>query len=267
MKLYKYCDNNTALEILRHSGLCFHTVFQLDDPFSLYKGLVQQKTSISITEEQYQNELLKQYQRLPANIKEMINFAYFLKQAEVKRESIIKELSQHTEKQFQKENTLPPYYEGLGIAIFYARGDNPLLWQYQADNHHGIVIEFDAQHTFFSAQDIQGHPQLLQAVRYQEYRVAREKLLFPELSIKGTVWQHEQEWRLFRSLALADYQHVEDHIFKLPSNAVSRVILGSNMSIEKRQEYQRLLDNDKRYRHVMLQQCILNQSDFSIQIN
>lgn len=96
-----------------------------------------------------------------------------------------------------------PFYEYHGIMSFTEENDNLLMWSHYADQHKGIVIEFDHNHPFFTMPK-SGYA--LQPVLYRKTRVDKlgnSSLIAPYFH-KSKEWAYEQEHRLLVCLADAN---------------------------------------------------------------
>lgn len=118
------------------------------------------------------------------------------------------------------------------------------MWAHYGDEQRGICLEFDSTCSFFSprANDMKGCGEL-KPISYSANRpVMYLDSDFIDIPLdaffwKTLDWQYEREWRLIRRLATAD-QEVGDgvHLFQLPPNAITRVILGSTCDAAFAQE-------------------------------
>jgi hypothetical protein len=110
----------------------------------------------------------------------------------------------------------PPYsrWSELGVSLFYEYGiisltetkDNLLMWSHYADQHRGMVIEFDVSHPFFcsthSENALTGNTR---RVLYRKERLNElgDYLLEPYFH-KSDEWAYEKEHRLLLKLDKAD---------------------------------------------------------------
>tara|TARA_Y100001934_G_scaffold283479_1_gene403619 strand:- start:16012 stop:16911 length:900 start_codon:yes stop_codon:yes gene_type:complete len=99
----------------------------------------------------------------------------------------------------------------LGIISFTETRDNLLMWSHYADQHRGMVVEYDLHHEFFTK--LNGESERLARVFY---RKQRSKDLYPDsisaelvdlygiLFEKSDEWIYEKEFRVSRKLIKAD---------------------------------------------------------------
>jgi len=121
------------------------------------------------------------------------------------------------------------------------------MWSQYADNHRGIIIEFDTQHKFFNqtintTKEYTLKNQLLGRlfrVKYDKTRLSIYESLtnLPDsLNIlnKSDDWMHEKEYRMFLPRDLRDSYGLSSDgkidkkidLFRIPGDAISKVILG-----------------------------------------
>lgn len=99
----------------------------------------------------------------------------------------------------------------LGVISLTETRDNLLMWSHYADQHQGMVIEYDLHHPFFT--DLDGKTERLARVLY---RKQRSRDLYSDSSNSGLVdlygilfeksdeWIYEKEHRVSRKLINAD---------------------------------------------------------------
>lgn len=102
-------------------------------------------------------------------------------------------------------------FRDLGVISLTETRDNLLMWAHYADNHHGMAVEYDLRHPFFTELD--GKAERLAPV---VYRKQRSWDLYPDptnpelvdlygiLFEKSDEWIYEKEHRVSRKLIKAD---------------------------------------------------------------
>lgn len=165
----------------------------------------------------------------------------------------------------------------LGVLSLTENSDNLLMWSHYAASHKGFVIELDSENNFFKFPKDPNRS----AVEKVEY-VERRKLqaLVPEddngnpfrpFFLKSKYWSYENEWRLIRPLVDAnkvyqDEQNGDIHLFRLPPDAVTGVILGLNVKSSYKEALIHLIQKDERYKHVKLLQASPNYEEDRVNI-
>src|SRR5664280_2554540 len=102
------------------------------------------------------------------------------------------------------------------------------MWAHYASSHNGFVVEFDANHEFFTPSDFFEVQYSATRPRYFD----REDWK-PILITKSPEWEYEAEFRLVKPLAALkpdSIDGVEMHFAELPLSAVKRVFLGCRMN-------------------------------------
>ena len=150
--------------------------------------------------------------------------------------------------------------EKIVICSFSSTPTNNLLWDYYADGHKGICIEYDIPDKFPFLYRNESFPYfpVIQKVNYCseppelpnsfEYisNNDRRKLLYNCIFSKDTRYAFEKEIRF------AFFLHqlkVESNIYKLPPWTISRIFLGSKISCENE------LSIMKSIRHLSVKVC------------
>lgn len=96
------------------------------------------------------------------------------------------------------------HFNTMGVMSFTESIDNLLMWAHYANEHRGIVIEFDPSHEFFKE---------LKPVIYLEKRFTGSSLNIHNESAflredifleKSKHWEYEKEWRIVESLIKSD---------------------------------------------------------------
>ena len=96
------------------------------------------------------------------------------------------------------------HFNCTGVMSFTESVGNFLMWSHYADEHRGMVIEFDPKHAFFSK---------LKKVNYSNDRFNGPSIAFSGdrayirnkiFLEKSTQWEYEEEWRIIGSLVGSD---------------------------------------------------------------
>jgi hypothetical protein len=163
--------------------------------------------------------------------------------------------------------------ESIGVLSLTERPDNLLMWAHYAQQHEGMVIEFDASHSWFKQRDDDSGLGRLYKLTYSDVRPLRESMVdltIQELFLtKSKAWEYEQEWRMLRILEESDRKLQETwgavHLFSLTPACISGLILGCRMSTPSRDFVSALL-TDERYRHVRLYQAEVDPERYRLNI-
>lgn len=128
----------------------------------------------------------------------------------------------------------------FGIVCFVQRWDVPLMWSHYAESHRGLVIGFDAGHSFFAQSN-------LRRVEYRNKRVSFDVSWSPgssdvskairDLMVrKGRCWKYEQEWRTLLCLKGLEQRSLPNgrrgYFLNIPREVIVQVILGCRCSGE-----------------------------------
>lgn len=124
-----------------------------------------------------------------------------------------------------------------GVVSFSENGDNLLMWSHYADEHRGVVIEFDSSSSWlinaedgcdrFSPSPLDHTVEMPQLVKYQNdryrftlddvvpnrYEISGKRLIDTLFFTKGLAWSYEEECRSVLRLEDADIVRLDS---KLP---------------------------------------------------
>jgi hypothetical protein len=164
--------------------------------------------------------------------------------------------------------------ESIGVLSLTERPDNLLMWAHYAQQHQGMVIEFDASHSWFKQQDDDSGLGRLHKLSYSDVRPFSESMVdltMQELFLtKSKAWEYEQEWRMLRILEDSDRKLQTTcgtvHLFSLEPACISGLILGCRTSPPFRDDVRALLTDDKRYRHVRLYRTEVDSERYRLNI-
>ena len=88
----------------------------------------------------------------------------------------------------------------IGFFCLSRSCDSLLMWSHYADQYAGAVIEFDADHEFFTHPiEIEYRP--VRPKRHLNVYLTGEPIPLSELCVKSDQWEYEGEVRIVRSLA------------------------------------------------------------------
>jgi hypothetical protein len=135
--------------------------------------------------------------------------------------------------------------KSLGILSVSRRWDSALMWSHYTETYKGFCVGFNREHSFFKEILEQGEMKQsgLLTVKYDTKRtvVPRRQEEAEGLDIfltKSLDWAYEEEDRLLALLKRAD-KVIEQkphpvHLFKVPRDAISELIMGHNAPEELR---------------------------------
>jgi len=153
--------------------------------------------------------------------------------------------------------------------------DDILMWAHYASSHEGFVIEFDTKHPYFNSK--RSEKDELYHLRKVIYSDTRPSARLTEMEgpefflVKSVHWQYEREWRIFRLLSESDQIQQNTlcpaHLFKIPPDAITGVILGARANGDLLETIRGILEKDSELAHVVLQQAKPDESHFKINIS
>ena len=106
------------------------------------------------------------------------------------------------------DNVIYCYFSDYGVMSFTETKDNLLMWSHYAEQHQGMVIEFDPNHEFFTSSYLNqnnSHEGYLARVLYRKERLSEvNKYLMDVFVHKSDEWAYEKEHRMILNLAAAN---------------------------------------------------------------
>lgn len=252
-----------GLIFLKRGYLPFIPAAQLPDPWLQGKTVYQPQVKPKLSAESFRQHLLQQYQALPKNLRAMISFEYFEQQSLAKREEIEQSLvvndSQTAVKEFDCE-----VVADWRLLSFYSAWQPTTLWQQFGAAGQGMVLEFELSKSDFKAESYNQHAQHFAKLQAVQHWQPLDDLyyLFHRPSYDDKAIGDDWGWRLARHLKAADrqieVQGAARAMYRLPTKAVKRVILGYACSSEYCQQVKHYLSQDIHYRH---SECVQAQLD------
>lgn len=191
------------------------------------------------------------------------------------------------------KNILTEIKENLCILSLTKHYDSVLMWSHYGDSHKGVVLEFDSTHPYFNqSRNTNDYLNSLHEVSYSDKRPQlinleelellktlsdeqqlvdiRDQLIKKLLFSKSIDWKYEDEYRVVRprfyasSTITNNSNKKQIHLFNLPVNIITGILLGANISKDKQEEIANFLQSDKRYKHVKLSKIVLHQEKFQL---
>ncbi|WP_310441530.1 DUF2971 domain-containing protein [Sulfurimonas sp.] len=233
MSIYKYLSFENAKKIFENQTLRFSNPLSFNDPFEL-------KPNIS--------KLTDSSNHLVINtVSDLLNGSG---QAQKFHDGLVSNLS-----------------NGIGILCLSAKKDNLLMWAHYAEEHRGIVIEFDQEHEFFykpkSSKKI-GLLFGLEEVNYVDTRpsIESEEWLNKETFFtKGKHWYYEEEYRMV--LLLDESNNQNKYNIKFPNQLLKSVYIGVRTSKESI-EYIKNLNNKAEWKHLNIFQMEVDEVAYKL---
>ena len=141
-----------------------------------------------------------------------------------------------------------------GVLCLSAVANSALMWSHYADSHRGVCLQFDAEHWYFTmARPINyAHERAIIDPWNDDNHTAEEAGIYT----KSRDWAYEAEWRIGRNHFPGSYS--------FPSEALTGVILGANISEVNEREVRSWID--KRSTGISLFRCRLSECTYGIEI-
>lgn len=265
-----YCFLATeGLIFLKRGYLPFLTPAQLAEPWLQSDCVYKAENSVEVSAQDFRQYLKQQYQNLPANLKGMVTFDYFVQQSEGKRSQIEQSLTAQKQQAQGSQPLSPDRIKNWRALTLYESWKTMDLWQSMAASGQGLVLEFDIASSGFRNGSYNQQAQHLAVINHVPDWLPEDDLYFFFNRPKNdSINQHE--WRLIRPLDAADRQiEVKGAVramYRLPAKAIKRVILGYRCNPQQCLQVKQYLAQDINYRHVECVQAQLDPKSMSLQL-
>jgi hypothetical protein len=286
MKLYKYVSAERWKDILKDNLIRFTQPSVFNDPFELqpFYEITEDKEGLTRSAaeearnpdfftpyvEQAHNQLPTDVQRFisPETLKALIPLIFSNVNVEAAMPEVLAGLTSA-----MRSGMHQGFDNAVGILSLTTDSKNLLMWAHYAQNHQGLVIEFDSSHPFF---DIRRTPDdEFGYLREVIYQAERPKVIFtqledfaPILLTKSQEWKYEVEWRMLRPLTgmakVGDNEGEKIYLFDLPSSCIKRVILGYRMNTNLKKEITDFLKSADRYTSIDKDEVFLDEQEFAL---
>jgi hypothetical protein len=158
----------------------------------------------------------------------------------------------------------------LGALCLTKNGKHPLMWAHYADEHRGVIVEFETDYPCFNRGSYAEGVGRFVDVSYTKSRPTlnaasnenEEALRVLALS-KAIDWEYEDEMRML--LPLADADEVVDgmyHLIKVNSGSVRAVVFGCRASDDFIDQVSQVIIADDEFVHVELYKATPCKKDY-----
>lgn len=161
----------------------------------------------------------------------------------------------------------------FGILCLTEVPDSLLMWTHYAQNHAGLVLQFDESHEFFAPVSYEDQEFRLTQVEYSEQRPVRSHSTMNSPVVyyrKSPDWAYEREWRLIKPLNMASkvlaYPTYPRYLFTLPPSAIQGVIVGLAVPHATRVELFDFL-SQPHLKHITIYQTALSKDHYKLEIH
>ena len=295
---YKYVTAETALLTLQNRKLKYSSPVTFNDPFD-----VQTKIVFPFPESEFAELFIKELYRLTHNGKDpcldpavpLASRIQLLRKV-IKNKSIkmslddwMKEIKDIAMKQYlQFLDSINTWWSQVGKAsrIFCVveEPDNLLMWAHYAQNHQGVVIQFECipelDNALCAAMKVNymtDPPTIAKTpddyIRYltgQPHTVNHKSLFYDLYLSKSDHWKYEMEWRVFIPPNLLNPIIPKDaygneilfDFISFNPQEIHSIYFGCKMSEDNRQKIETCLCGD--FKHVKKYNCIRNEKKYKL---
>lgn len=267
MKLYKYTDEG-GIAILENLTVKASLASQFNDPFELAPSIDPgQFSRRRIRKALLRRERIEErYQRLRASgtAGRKSDFKKFYRESVPSQvDAVLKELPDNVE--FVRRKFAEMFSKHWRIFCVSRVSDSILMWSHYADDHRGMVIEFDASHPGLkswsddSRFDVEYSPEKADFSFEPDDWKGFVKSLFAVARRKSPEWEYENEVRFILKAP-------EDGgvLYRIQPEWITRVILGVRASEQFRARVAGVLSR-KDMAHVVQDLALLSKDQFKLE--
>jgi len=155
-------------------------------------------------------------------------------------------------------------FSRTGVLSLTTDCTNLLMWSHYANNHRGLVFEFDSNNEFFKSLDAVVYSKdRLYFDEISESKNHKASLLYRSIYYKSLDWSYENEWRLFK-IWIHKLPQIKEGVIGLvecPLESLKSIYLGMRASGELKIAATKFCRN---HNHVKLYQAKLHPSNFEL---
>lgn len=237
MILYKYLPV-ARLDVLEHNRIRFTQPGDFNDPFE-FRPQIQESASDAQVQKYVENNYERLVQEELAKYGALVQFLPqpMLKELLLKQKAMLPEIFRLLEPEMLKK--VSPMIDGflngnVGALCLSEVRDSILMWGHYAENHQGIVVGFDSNHSFFSKR--RSEQDEFGFLRRVHYQFQRPKVVLTDtdsiewFQTKSEQWRYEKEWRVLRVLSEAEHRIDAKPfpvcLFEFEADCIAEIIIG-----------------------------------------
>ncbi len=261
----------------------------LNDPFELRPIFDAQKSAqrmldevVEQSPEAMRRQIVKAYRSAPKRLRKRLSLSTFERMATgaIARADVLGDFRAMAEPvavrtlETVQDEVARQMQEAVGIFSVTEDPLSPTMWSHYADEHRGLVLEFDSSHPWFHrARSRSDEFYRLRRVNYLDLSETRRTFLETAnpLITKGSDWQYEKEWRVLALLQDAidtvSGPHGPVHLFSLDVSAVRAVVFGLRASQEVIEQGTALIRGTPTWSHVRLRRIVVSRSTTALAID
>lgn len=207
----------------------------------------------------------------PLNFNDPFEFRLPIKNLDPSESNDLNNLINTTFDKSQFHNiALDEILKDIGVLSLSSTNDNILMWSHYANNHKGIVLEFDKKHLFFYESSVD--KKLIHGLEKVNYCInkpypenIKEYFLNKNLYLtKHLNWKYEKEYRVTVTFDESNNSENKYNI-KFPPSLIKAVYIGVNTE-NKDFEYILNLKQKKEWRHLNIYKFKINEKEYKLDL-
>lgn len=157
----------------------------------------------------------------------------------------------------------------IGVLSLSSTKDNPVMWAHYANNHKGIVIEFDKENWFFNSKKLPEYSDVihyLEAVKYKDERKSINSNNYwkdkDTYLVKSKDWQYEKEYRM-TICAEVDVKYKDGIGIKFSTELIKSVYIGSKAEQEII-DYLKTMQKQEEWKHLKIYKFEIDKEEYKL---
>jgi hypothetical protein len=247
--LFKYFSPSKLADFIR-CKISLTPPKYLNDPFEF--AVTREAPDQRELEQLFDLSVEQGYEASPAEYKAAVSFAAFKESKDKIRASWISRVTSDSFRDAEPQEMQEHLSQLFGVVCLTELPDNLLMWSHYTEPYRGFVAEFvcDREHTTYVPR-ARGTPfgPGFKVMYETELPVFRRGFSNAAqcLCTKSQHWSYEQEWRVIRLLATADFTEETTgyRFLRFSPASLQRVICGHRMAEENKKQVLAMIRNDK----------------------
>ena len=166
--------------------------------------------------------------------------------------------------------TAMPLLNNIGILSLSGNKEQLAMWAHYADNHKGLVLEFNKNHWFFKHFKLPSYARILHYLEKVTYIPknnrksinSNEYFTNETFLTKSVDWEHEEEYRMSVYVETDD-EYIDGISVGFPNDLITSIYLGNKANKETIGYVLSLLESDK-WKHLKVFKMGIDTIDYKL---
>ena len=167
-------------------------------------------------------------------------------------------------------DTVNPILNNIGILCLSGDKEHLAMWAHYANNHKGLVLEFEKNHLFFKDLKLPEYAEMLHQLERVTYipKENRKSINSNEYFLKETFltksidWEYEDEYRM-SVYAETNDQYIDGISVNFSNDLLTGVYLGNKIDTETKDYILKMLNKDE-WKHLNIFQMEIDETAYKL---